>query len=346
MRLGTSIGIDFRRVSEDLVAEQLLRDADLALGLAKRTGRNNYRFFEDQMATAALVRSAMEHNLRQALAARQFEVHYQPIANLKTREITGFEALLRWHHPTLGYIAPTTFIPVAEESGLIAAIGEWVLEEACAAAMRFPKACRISVNVSPHQVHKGGLADVVARALRRSGLPAQRLELEMVETILLQDTSSTLCILRALQTMGVRIALDDFGTGYSSMSYLQKFPFDKIKIDRSFVTGAVDHAGARSVIKAVAALARGFSMTSTAEGVETQAQRELLEAEGIDELQGYILGKPLPEDEALALLEATPSRRGAAMPGRGTIVVAPATRAKRMQARSRQAPSLQRSAGH
>jgi EAL domain-containing protein (putative c-di-GMP-specific phosphodiesterase class I) len=195
------------------------------------------------------------------------------------------------------------------------------------------------VNVSPYQVHKGGLTDAVARALERSGLPPKRLELEMVETILLQDTTATLRILRSLQAMGVRIALDDFGTGYSSMSYLQKFPFDKIKIDRSFVTSAVEHAGARSIIKAVAALAQGFSMTSTAEGVETQAQRELLEAEGIDELQGYILGKPLPEYETVALLESARTRHA-------PVLAAQTARPKRAQSKGRQASAWPRSASY
>jgi diguanylate cyclase (GGDEF)-like protein len=300
--VGVSIGVDLRSVSEDTVAEQFLRDADLALGRAKREGRNTFRFFEDSMASAALLRTGMEQNLRQALAEQQLELHYQPIVTVSTRAISGFEALVRWRHPTIGYIAPGLFIPIAEECGLVSDIGRWVLNEACAASARLPKACGISVNVSAQQVHRGDLYDVVQAALEQSGLPPDRLELEIVESILLQDGAKTLEVLRRLQGIGVRIALDDFGTGYSSMSYLQKFPFNKIKIDRSFVASAVTHAGARSIITAVASLARGFSMTSTAEGIETPEQWRMIASEGIAEAQGFLLGKPAAEHVASALL--------------------------------------------
>lgn len=302
--VGASVGVNFCNVNEDAVGEQFLRDADLALGRAKREGRNAYRFFEEAMASAALLRTGMEQNLRLALAEEQFELHYQPIVDVRTRTISGFEALVRWRHPTIGYIAPGQFIPVAEECGLISDIGRWVLNEACAASVRFPRACRIAVNVSAQQVHRGDLFEVVRDALDRSGLPPERLELEIIESTLLEDGTATIEMLRRLQGIGVRIALDDFGTGYSSLAYLQKFPFNKIKIDRSFVTNSITHTGARSIITAVASLARGFAMTSTAEGIETIAQWDLIASEGIAEAQGFYLGKPVPEGAVSDLLES------------------------------------------
>jgi EAL domain-containing protein (putative c-di-GMP-specific phosphodiesterase class I) len=248
-------------------------------------------------------RRAMESDLRKGLVAGQFELFYQPVVSLANNEINGFEALMRWRHPEKGLIPPVEFIPLAEEIGFITALGDWAIRQACATAAKWPDDVKIAVNLSPVQFRSAGLVQTVVGALAASGLAPGRLELEITETVLLQDSETTLAVLYQLRELGVRIAMDDFGTGYSSLSYLQSFPFDRIKIDRSFIKDITDGAGSLNIVRAVAALATGLGMVTTAEGVETQEQRDTVKAEGCTEMQGYFFSKPLPVDEIERLME-------------------------------------------
>jgi EAL domain-containing protein (putative c-di-GMP-specific phosphodiesterase class I) len=242
-------------------------------------------------------RRIMEQELRKALPAGEFELYYQPVVNLVSNEISGFEALLRWNHPTQGMIAPATFIPLAEEIGFIVPLGEWVIRQACAAAVRWPEDLRVAVNISAVQFRNPGLMQVIVGALANSGLDPTRLEIEITETVLLENKETTLDVLHQLRALGVRIAMDDFGTGYSSLTYLQCFPFDKIKIDRSFVKDIADNTGSLNIVRAVAALANGMGMTATAEGVETREQLDRITSEGCTEMQGFLFSQPLPAHE-------------------------------------------------
>jgi diguanylate cyclase (GGDEF)-like protein/PAS domain S-box-containing protein len=278
-------------------ADQLLMKADLALYGAKADGRRTYRFFEPGMDARAKARLTLERDLRQAMTDGGFEVHYQPLVNLGSNEVTGCEALLRWRHPERGMVSPVEFIPVAEDSGLISRLGEWVLTTACAEAATWPDHVRIAVNVSPIQFRCPTFGLKVAAALSASGLAANRLELEITEAVLIRDDETALAILHQLRALGVRIALDDFGTGYSSLSYLQRFPFDKIKIDRCFVTDIAEIDGSSAIVRAVVNIAAARNMTTTAEGVETEQQRELLHALGCTEMQGYLFSRPRPVAE-------------------------------------------------
>jgi diguanylate cyclase (GGDEF)-like protein len=294
--IGTSIGIAVGPM-DGSAPDQLIRNADLALYRAKGDGRGTFRFFEPEMDAHMQARRVMENDLRRALGTEEFELHYQPIVNLERNEISGFEALMRWRHPLNGMVSPDTFIPLAEEIGFIIPLGEWVLREACRTAARWPGEFKIAVNLSPVQFRHPGLVQVVTGALAASGLPATRLELEITETALLEDSKSTLSMLYELRALGVRIAMDDFGTGYSSLSYLQSFPFDKIKIDRSFVKGIAESVGSLNIVRAVTALANGLGMITTAEGVETEEQLATIRAEGCTEMQGYVFSPPLPLEE-------------------------------------------------
>jgi EAL domain-containing protein (putative c-di-GMP-specific phosphodiesterase class I) len=253
----------------------------------------------------------MESDLRKALAAGEFELHYQPVVNLASNEVSGFEALVRWRHPEKGLVPPGAFIPLAEEIGLIVPLGEWAIREACATAAKWPGEVRIAVNLSPVQFRTPGLVQVVVSAIAASGLAADRLELEITENALLQDSEETLSTLYQLRALGVRIAMDDFGTGYSSLSYLQSFPFDKIKIDRSFVKDITDGVGSLNIVRAVTAMAQGLGMITTAEGVETTEQLEIVRAEGCTEMQGFLFSRPLPTDEVDRLLAAPRKARQA-----------------------------------
>jgi EAL domain-containing protein (putative c-di-GMP-specific phosphodiesterase class I) len=248
------------------------------------------------LATAADLRAQkrrlMTLDLDKALAAGEFELHYQPVVNLERNQISSVEALIRWGHPEKGMIAPSAFIPQAEATGLITTLGEWVLTTACAAATRWPESVKVSVNVSPVQFREPGLAEIVVGALARSGLRPARLELEVTEAVALDASEATLATLQELDRLGVHIALDDFGVGYSALAYLLKFPFDKIKIDRSFVKDAADGAGAFHIVRAVAMLANSLGMAVTAEGVETPKQLHTIKAIGCTEGQGFLLGKP------------------------------------------------------
>jgi diguanylate cyclase (GGDEF)-like protein len=299
--IGTSVGIAVGP-SEGTSSGALMRNADLALYRAKGDGRGTFRFFEPGMDAQMQARRTLEYDLRKALAAGQFEMHYQPVVNLAEDEISGFEALIRWRHPEKGLVSPEKFIPLAEEIGLIVPIGEWTIREACAAAARWPDHLRIAVNLSPAQFRSPGLVQVVVGALATSGLRPGRLELEITETALLADSNGTLATLHQLRELGVRIAMDDFGTGYSSLSYLQSFPFDKIKIDRSFVRDIAGSAGSLNIVRAVAALANGLGMAATAEGVETEQQLAAIRSEGCTEMQGFLFSQPLPVSEVEHLL--------------------------------------------
>jgi diguanylate cyclase (GGDEF)-like protein len=290
--------------------EQLLKNADLALYRAKADGRNRSCFFETEMNAIVQHRRSLELALRHALTAGQFELQYQPIISLANNEIRTFEALLRWHHPERGLLLPGEFVPLAEEIGLILPLGEWVLRQACAQAATWPRAIRVAVNLSSAHFRTGNIVNVVMSALASSGLSPDRLELEITETVLLQEDQQNLAMLHNLRDMGVSIALDDFGTGYASLSYLQTFPFDKIKIDKSFVGALGERSGSTAIIHAVVALGRDLGMTTTAEGVETRAQLEELRTIGCTEAQGQLLGPPRPVRELPHLFaQAKPAAR-------------------------------------
>ena len=274
--------------------DQLIKSADLAMYGAKADGRRTYRFFEPAMDASAKARLTMEQDLRQALVDGGFEIHYQPVVDLGRDEVTGCEALLRWRHPERGMISPAEFIPVAEDTGLINELGEWVLRIACAEAASWPDHVRLAVNVSPVQLKCQTMALKIAGALAGSGLSASRLELEITEAVLIRDDETALAILHELRAIGVRIALDDFGTGYSSLSYLKRFPFDKIKIDRCFVSDIAEIDGSSAIVQAVVNIAASRNMTTTAEGVETLEQKEILRALGCTEMQGYLFSAAKP----------------------------------------------------
>ena len=274
--------------------DQILKNADLAMYAAISAGRRTYRFFEPEMDARVRARRMLEMDLRQAISDGAFEVHYQPCVNLRDNKITGCEALLRWRHSERGMISPAEFIPIAEETGLINQLAEWVLTTACAEATTWPDHIKLAVNVSPVQFKSGTLALKIVAALAASGLPASRLELEITEAVLIRDDEAALAILHQLRAIGVGIALDDFGTGYSSLSYLQRFPFDKIKIDRCFVNDIAEPDGSSCIVQAVVNIAAARQMTTTAEGVETQQQRELLRALGCAEMQGYLFSPAKP----------------------------------------------------
>ena len=284
--------------------DHLLKNADLALYGAKGDGRRTYRFFEQNMGARARARRTLELDLRQAIGGDGFEVHYQPQVDLRDDRISGCEALLRWRHPQRGNISPAEFIPVAEDTGLINELGEFVLKTACAEAAKWPDHIRVAVNVSPVQFRSQTLVLNVATALADSGLSASRLELEITEAVLMRDDETALTTLHQLRALGIRIALDDFGTGYSSLSYLHRFPFDKIKIDRSFVKNIGDEGASSAIIQAVVNIANASNMTTTAEGVEQAWQREMLRELGCTEMQGYLFSRPVVAHEVRRLLPA------------------------------------------
>ena len=274
-------------------AAALVANADAALYRAKADGRGMVRFFEAEMDQKLRVRRAMQHDLRSAIEGRELKLHYQPQTHIDG-EVVAFEALLRWHHPRRGFVPPAKFIPLAEESGVILQIGEWVLRSACREAASWSKPVRIGVNLSPVQFRHGDLPGLVHAILLETGLHPSRLELEITESVLIDDFSRTVSILRRLKTLGVRIAMDDFGTGYSSLSYLQAFPFDRIKIDQSFISKLKHSPQAATIVRAVIGLARGLKVPVVAEGVETEEQLQFLSAENCDEIQGYLVGRPEP----------------------------------------------------
>ncbi len=280
----------------------LMRHADLALYAAKESGRSTYRFYEPAMRLEAERRHMLTAEMREALQKGQFELFYQPIVQLDHDGLGGFEALLRWRHPERGLIPPMDFIPIAEENGLIVPIGEWVLREACRTAAAWPKHLKIAVNLSVCQFRHNSLLASVVAALDESGLQPERLEIEITESVFLADVEQSLPLLRALKQLGIRIAIDDFGTGYSSFSYLRAFAFDKIKLDRSFISGIETDPGNLAIVRAVVGIGSGFNATTLAEGIETEEQLQKLRAEGFSEVQGFLLGRPMPRSEAEAMI--------------------------------------------
>ena len=299
--IGASVGIvtsDY----DDRTSDDLMRDADLALYAAKAAGKGCYRFFEAEMHEAARQRQLMESDLRVALEKGQLRLVYQPCVDATTEAVTGFEALIRWEHPEHGPVSPVEFIPLAEEIGLIDEIGEWVLRTACAEAAKWPKGITVAVNLSPVQFKSPALPTIVRMVLSDTHLPAKKLELEITEGVFLSNDDHVHDMIASLKAIGLKLALDDFGTGYSSLSYLQRVPFDKIKIDRSFVTGASDPEGRNAaLIRAMVGLASDLKMQTTAEGVETQEELALVRNLGCSLVQGYIFGKPMPPEEAREL---------------------------------------------
>jgi diguanylate cyclase (GGDEF)-like protein len=290
--IGCSIGI---AMAPDHArdAETLVRNSDLALYAAKAGGRGNRRFFQEELLTQARSRKAMEDDLRMALERGEFSLVYQPVVSTADAQVVGYEALLRWDHPR-GRVSPAEFIPVAEDSGLIHQIGEWVLRTACSDAASWPAPARVAVNVSPIQFMKAALPAIVTGALAQSGIDPDRLELEITEGVFLNEDSSTVRMIEALKQTGLRLVLDDFGTGYSSLAYLKKAPFDKVKIDQSFVRGAAHDTQNRAIIRAVVAMADTLGLETTAEGVETQDEIALIAELGCSHIQGFVYGQPVP----------------------------------------------------
>lgn len=300
--IGASVGIAVAPCDGD-DGEQLLKNADLALSLAKHEQRGTFHFFEPGMDARAQVRRQIEIDLRGAIENGLLRPYYQPLVDLKTGRITGVEALIRWPDPTRGFIPPSEFIPVAEDSGLISPLGVQMLRRACREAAAWPDDVRVAVNLSPLQFRVGNLLSVVMEALRQSALPPKRLELEITETLLLDKSEQVLATLHALRALGVRISMDDFGIGYSSLSYLRSFPFDKIKIDQSFVRGVAENREAEAIVRAIVSLGASLGVTITAEGVETAAEMSCLRAVGCHEAQGYLFSAARPNDEIVALLQ-------------------------------------------
>jgi diguanylate cyclase (GGDEF)-like protein len=296
---------------DETAGAPLLRQADIALSRAKADGAKTWRSFEAAMDVELQSRRGLEINLRKALANNEFEVYFQPINSAKSRSIRSFEALVRWRHPDRGMISPADFIPLAEQTGLIVPLGEWVLRTACKEAMHWPSDVRVSVNLSACQFRAGDLIGTVRKALADAGLPARRLELEITESVLLDRSSDNLATLHELRNLGAKIAMDDFGTGYSSLSYLRSFPFDKIKIDQSFVKN-IDQRDAREIVKAIANLGRTLGITTTAEGVETEDQLKTMIAYRCTEVQGYLFSRPVPASQVHGLLDMFYQTRQAA----------------------------------
>ena len=299
--IGTSVGIALAPADGE-TSDQLLRNADMALYQAKEDGRCTFCFFQPGMGASLRAHHTLELDLRKALGASEFEVYYQPLVTLETGVICGFEALLRWHHPLRGMVAPAEFIPLAEEIGLIVPIGEWVLRQACAEAAGWPDDLKVAVNLSPVQFKKGNLPQMVFATLASTGLPAARLELEITESIFLAESKANLATLRRLRALGVSISMDDFGTGYSGLSYLRAFPFDKIKIDRSFISELSESADCMAIIKAITNLGSNLGIPTLAEGVETETQLAWLREAGCTEMQGYLFSRPVPASEIAELL--------------------------------------------
>jgi diguanylate cyclase (GGDEF)-like protein len=296
VEVGTSIGIAMAP-ENGVEPDELLKRADLALYSVKSAGRNDFCLFRDEMIEIVNTQQSAERELREAIAERQFELHYQPVIDIKTRELCGVEALVRWRHPVKGMIAPDDFIPLAESTGLIVPLGEWILQKACADAANWPAHIKVAVNISAIQFKKGNLFEVILATLVKTGLQPERLELEITETSLLENQEAHLTTIRQLKNLGLSIALDDFGTGFSSINYLTIFPFDKIKIDKSFTKGILSRADCKAVVASSLALAKGLGIITTVEGIETEEQLDYMRAAGVELAQGYLFGKPVPISE-------------------------------------------------
>lgn len=317
IKIGTCIGV---AISEtELDTEELFKQADLALYEAKALGPQHICIFQQQMQTRLREKKSLEADLQQALEKGEIEVFYQPQASMLTREICGYEALLRWFHPIRGEVSPSEFIPVAEKTGFIHTLGDWVLRTACLEATQWPKSLKVAVNLSPVQFRSGNLIQSVISTLTQTGLDPDRLELEITESILLDKNEQILEILSELKTVGIQIAMDDFGTGYSSLGSLRSFPFDKIKIDRSFIRDVTTRADALAIVELVAGVGRSLGMTTIAEGIETEEQFECLRQVGCDQVQGYLIGRPIPAAELNHLRQETAAPRPSAVRGKDRI---------------------------
>ena len=291
--LGVSIGIVLAP-EHDADPEGLLKRADLALYDAKANGRNDYRFFRNELLEVADTQRTAENELRDAIERKEFELHYQPVVDAKSRMLCGVEALVRWRHPAKGLIGPDKFVPLAESTGLIAPLGEWILRQACADAVSWPAHVKLAINISAIQFKKDNLFEIILATLVETGFAPGRLELEITETSLLENQEAHLTTIRQLKNLGISMALDDFGTGYSSVNYLANFPFDKIKIDKSFTQGVLNRRDCKAVVASTLALAQGLGTVTTAEGVETEEQLEYMRDAGVDLVQGYLFGRPVP----------------------------------------------------
>ncbi len=311
LNIGASVGIALIP-GDGVDDDQVLRNADLALYRAKHDGRRTYRFFESAMDEQMQARRSLEIDLRRALAMRELHLVYQPQSSLRPSRITGFEALLRWHCPKRGLVSPAEFIPLAEEIGVIVQIGEWVIRAACREAAGWPQPLDISVNVSTLQFGSPSLVPTILSALEETGLDARRLELEITESALMKDSAVALDVLNKVRKAGVRVSMDDFGTGYSSLSYLRSFPFDKIKIDKSFISGNAGDPNNAAIVRAIAALGRSLGMSTTAEGVETEEQLARVKADGCTDVQGYLISRPLPPELIREFLQSHPARAAVA----------------------------------
>jgi diguanylate cyclase (GGDEF)-like protein len=292
-QVGTSIGIAMAP-ENGVEPDELLKRADLALYNVKSRGRNDFCLFRDEMLEIVNTQQSAERELREAIAQGQFELHYQPVVDIKARQLIGVETLVRWRHPVKGMIAPDNFIPLAESTGLIGPLGEWILEKACADAAKWPAHVKVAVNISAIQFKKGNLFEIILATLVKTGLQPERLELEITETSLLDNQEAHLTTIRQLKNLGLSIALDDFGTGFSSINYLTIFPFDKIKIDKSFTKGVLSRGDCKAVVASSLALAKGLGIVTTVEGVETEEQLDYMRAAGVELAQGYLFGKPVP----------------------------------------------------
>jgi diguanylate cyclase (GGDEF)-like protein len=326
LALTASVGIALHP-ADGTDGETLLKHADIALFRAKEQGRNNYQFYSAQMNTHTAERLALEAKLRHALARGELSLHYQPKLDIRTRQVTGVEALLRWNNPELGAVSPATFIPLAEETGLIVPIGAWVLLEACKQAKRWQDSglpgVRVAVNLSARQFRDPMLGQTIGRAFSESGLDPRLLELEITESMVMQEPEKAAALLKDLKSMGLHLSIDDFGTGYSSLAYLKRFPIDSLKIDRSFVKDIPGNADDLAITQAVVAMAHGLRLRTVAEGVETQEQLEWLKRFGCDEVQGYLFSKALPADEMGRFLASNFRKENTGRFGRGkTAVVA------------------------
>jgi diguanylate cyclase (GGDEF)-like protein len=319
VHIGTSIGIAVAPFDGD-EPDLLLKNADLALYRAKGDGRGTMRFFGPGMDQRAQARRALEADLREALARQQFYLEYQPKVSLRDDTVEGVEALLRWQHPLRGAVPPAEFVPLAEETGLIVPVGRWVLEQACRDALRWPASVRVAVNVSAVQFRHDAVLRDVAHALPASGLEAGRLEIEITESMMMRDPARSVAMLHQLRERGVRIALDDFGTGYSSLTTLHRFPFDRIKIDRSFVRDLEHRADGRSIVRAVAGLGRNLGIETTIEGVETPEQLAIARQEGCIEAQGYLYSRPVPANRIAEFIASGDARQRAARAAGGRDV--------------------------
>jgi diguanylate cyclase (GGDEF)-like protein len=319
LNVGASVGIALIP-ADGRDTDQILKNADLALNRAKQGGQGSFRFFETAMGEQMQAHRSLELDFRRALALRELALVYQPQLNLASKRITGFEALLRWHNPKRGLVSPADFIPLAEKIGLIVPIGEWVIRTACSEAARWPRPLSVAVNVSAVQFASPNLVSTVLSALAESGLDPRRLELEITESVLLGDHRAALDVLLKVRELGVRVSMDDFGTGYSSLSYLRSFPFDKIKIDQSFVRGRSDDPSGMAIVRAIAGLGRSLGMTTLAEGVETEEQLARVEADGCTDVQGYLISRPLPPQRIGEFLQSHTERAAPATAENGSRI--------------------------